>query len=238
MASQVPFFRAVISDGMESTGVACSTPGISSMTSSSRGVLLAQNHGAGEVGEAGGVGPLGVGLNHEAELVHDVGLGEVDGLTALVGGGHAGDDEVDGALLHGVDQAVPGELHAHGLLAQGLAHDLGDLDVVAVGEGAVDALDRNGELRLLVGLPVVGGVGRLHAHADDVLVAASGSSVGAGGGVGATAAAGEDHHAAGNADELNETPAGKRADLLHSAIQGNLTFFVCQTRPSAEATRV
>ena len=125
------------------------------MTVSSRGVLLAEDRGAGEVLQRLCAGVLGVLLHEEAEAAHEVRLGEVDGLLALLRGGHAGDNHVDLAVVEGVDQAGEAHLDGNGLHAERLADDLCELDVVAVRVRAVHVLDGDGVLGLLRGLPVV-----------------------------------------------------------------------------------
>ncbi len=128
------------------------------------GGLLTHDRGAGEVLEAGGV-LVGRALGHkDADGVLDVGIGEVDGLTALLGIAHTGDDDVDLAVVKSIDKAVEGELHRHRLGPEGLCHTLGDLDVVAVCIGAGDVFDGDGVFALLGGLPVIGGIGCLHAY--------------------------------------------------------------------------
>ena len=63
----------------------------------------------------------------------------------------------------------PALLDGNGLAAKGLADDLGDLHVVAVGISALHVIDGDGVLAGLGNLPVVRGVGRLHADTDLVL---------------------------------------------------------------------
>lgn len=57
----------------------------------------------------------------------------------------------------------------NGLAAEGLADDLGDLHVVTIGIGALHVVDGDGVLAGFGDLPVVRGVGRLHADTDLVL---------------------------------------------------------------------
>ena len=62
-----------------------------------------------------------------------VGLGEVDGLGALGGGGHTGDDEVDLAGLEGGDEAIEGvTLQLEGA-AEFFGEFLGHADIDAIG---------------------------------------------------------------------------------------------------------
>ena len=133
------------------------------------GVLLAEHRGTAEVAELGGV-LVGRTLFYEQAKVADkVRLGKADGLLALGRGAHAGDDEVDLAVVERIDKPREALLDGNGLATESFADDLGDLHVVAVGIGALHVIDGDGELAGLGNLPVVRGVGRLHANADLVL---------------------------------------------------------------------
>ena len=133
------------------------------------GVLLAEHRGTAEVAELGGV-LVGRALFYEqAKVANEVRVGKADGLLALGRGAHAGDDEVNLAVVERVDKAREALLDGNGLTAKGLADDLGDLHVVAVGIGALHVIDGDRELAGLGNLPVVRGVGRLHANADLIL---------------------------------------------------------------------
>ena len=68
-----------------------------------RGALLAQHGGAGEILNGGGVHIGRIRQDHHAVDRFLVGLREIDGLAALGGIHHAGDDGVDLALVQGVD---------------------------------------------------------------------------------------------------------------------------------------
>ena len=129
-------------------------------------VLLAQDAGAGEVCQGGGVSEGGIAVDHQAVFRGLVGLAEVDGLAALLGVGHAGDDHVDLALVQRLDEAAPAQLHNHQLSAQVIGDVAGDLHVVAVGVEAGQVLDGHVQVGGGVLLPVVGGVGTFHADAD------------------------------------------------------------------------
>ena len=149
------------------------------------GVLLAEDGGAGKVGELRGGGELGVLLDDHDDLVVDIGVGKVRGLGALGRHGHAGADDVDGAVAEGVDESAELHLYRDGLHVEGLSDLLCDLDVVTVGVGAGDVLDGDGGVGLLGLLPVVGGIGGLHADAQGLAVAelAGGLGVGVGRGL-------------------------------------------------------
>ena len=219
MASQVPFSMASTTSGTVAT----------------EGVLLAEDGGAGEVGELRGAGVGAVLLDDDDDLVVDVGVGEVRGLGALRGDGHAGADDVDGAVVEGVDERAKVHLHRDGLHAQLLGDALGNLHVVAVGESALDVLDGDGGVGFLGRLPVVGGIGCLHANAQGHAVAEGrGGGVGAGlvsgiigvvrGGLlrGGTAA-GKDHHASHarhEARKLEEVAARDSVRYVH--VRGGL----------------
>lgn len=105
----------------------------------------------------------------QAKVANEVRIGKADGLLALGRGAHAGDDEVDLAVVERIDKAREALLDGNGLAAEGLADDLGDLHVVTVGIGALHVVDGDGVLAGLGDLPVVRGVGRLHANADLIL---------------------------------------------------------------------
>ena len=105
----------------------------------------------------------------QAKVANEVRVGKADGLLALGRGAHAGNDEVDLAVVERIDKAREALLDGDGLAAEGLADDLGDLHVVAVGIGALHVIDGDGELAGLGNLPVVRGVGGLHANADLIL---------------------------------------------------------------------
>ena len=133
------------------------------------GVLLAEHRSTAEVAELGRV-LVGRALFYEqAKVSNKVRIGKADRLLALGRGAHAGDDEVDLAVVERIDKTREALLDGNGLAAEGLADDLGDLHVVAVGIGALHVVDGDGELAGLGNLPVVRGVGRLHANADLVL---------------------------------------------------------------------
>ena len=165
------------------------------------GVLLAQHAGAGEVMDGGAAHEGGVGQEHQSVLGAVVGVREVDGLAALLGVGHAGDDGVDLALVQSLDQAAPGQLHNDQFIAQRVGDVLGNLHIVAFGVGAGHVL--NGPVGVGGGvfLPVAGSIGALHTHAE--LLDFGGGGLGGGrflsgslgGGGGAAAAGGkcEDH---------------------------------------------
>jgi len=130
------------------------------------------------------------------------------------------DDEVDCAVGDGVDQAVPGQLDGDGLAVKALADLLGNLDVEAVGVLAVHVGDGDSVFGLLVGLPVVGSVGSLHAHTQRGLVGRGASRAGsrAGGRGGAAAAAGREQRDTANGENgearsLEETTTSQHTDL-------------------------
>ena len=130
------------------------------------GSLLAQHGGAGEVLNGGGVHIGRIRQNHHAVVGFLVRLGEVDGLTALGGIHHTGDDGVDLTLIQGVDEAVPAELDDHQLLTQLVGDDLGDLHIVALSIGARYVFNGVVGVAGFAFLPVAGGVGTLHAHPE------------------------------------------------------------------------
>ena len=133
------------------------------------GVLLAQHRSTAKVAKLGGV-LVGRALFYEqAKVANEVRVGKADGLLALGRGAHTGDDEVDLAVVERIDKAREALLDGNGLATEGLADDLGDLHVVAVGIGALHVVDGDGVLTGFGNLPVVRGVGRLHANADLVL---------------------------------------------------------------------
>ena len=133
------------------------------------GVLLAKHRGTAEVAKLGGV-LVGRTLFYEqAKVANKVRVGEADGLFALGRSAHAGDDEVDLAVVERIDEAREALLDGNGLATEGLADDLGDLHVVAIGIGALYVVDGDGVLAGFGNLPVVRGVGRLHANADLIL---------------------------------------------------------------------
>ena len=146
--------------------------------------------------DGGAAHKLGVGQEHQGVLGAMVGIGEVDGLAALLGVGHAGDDGVDLSLVQGLDQAAPGQLHNDQFAAQGVGNVLCDLHIVAFGIGAGHVLNRPVGVGGGVFLPVAGSIGALHTHAE--LLDFSGGRFGCGGfrcgslggGGGAAAAAG------------------------------------------------
>ena len=105
----------------------------------------------------------------QAKVANEVRVGKADGLLALGRGAHAGDDEVNLAVVERVDKAREALLDGNGLAAESLADDLGDLHVVAIGIGALHVVDGDRELAGLGNLPVIRGVGRLHADADLIL---------------------------------------------------------------------
>ena len=137
----------------------------------------------------------GVGQEHQGVLGAVVGVREVDGLAALLGVGHAGNDGVDLPLVQGLDQAAPGQLHNDQFIAQGVGNVLGNLHIVAFGVGAGHVL--NGPVGVGGGvfLPVAGSVGTLHTHAELLDFGGGGlgsgrfrsGSLGGGGGVAAAA---------------------------------------------------
>ena len=151
--------------------------------------------------DGGAAHKLGVGQEHQGVLGAVVGVREVDGLAALLGVGHAGDDGVDLALVQGLDQAAPGQLHNDQFVAQGVGNVLCDLHIVAFGIGAGHVLNRPVGVGGGVFLPVAGSIGALHTHAE--LLDFGGGGLGGGrflsgslGGSGGAAAAGgkrEDH---------------------------------------------
>ena len=133
------------------------------------GVLLAEYRGTAKVTKLGGV-LVGRALFYEqAKVANEVRVGKADRLLALGRGAHAGDDEVDLAVVERIDKARKALLDGNGLATEGLADNLGDLHVVAIGIGALHVVDGDSELAGLGDLPVVRSVGRLHADADLVL---------------------------------------------------------------------
>ena len=133
------------------------------------GVLLAEHRGTTEVAELGGV-LVGRALFYEqAKVANEVRVGKADGLLALGRGAHAGNDEVDLAVVERIDKTREALLDGDGLATEGLADDLGDLHVVTIGIGALHVVDGDSVLAGFGDLPVVRGVGRLHADADLVL---------------------------------------------------------------------
>ena len=133
------------------------------------GVLLAEDRCAAKVAELGRI-LIGRALFYEQAKVTDkVRVGKADGLLALGRGAHTGDDEVDLAVVERVDKAREALFDGNGLATEGLADDLGDLHVVTIGIGALHVVDGDGVLAGFGDLPVVRGVGRLHADADLVL---------------------------------------------------------------------
>ena len=133
------------------------------------GVLLAEYRGTAKVTKLGGV-LVGRALFYEqAKVANEVRVGKADRLLALGRGAHAGDDEVDLAVVERIDKAREALLDGNGLATEGLADNLGDLHVVAIGIGALHVVDGDGVLAGFGDLPVVRGVGRLHADADLVL---------------------------------------------------------------------
>ena len=165
------------------------------------GVLLAQHAGAGKVMDGGAAHELGVGQEHQGVLGAVVGGGEVDGLAALLGVGHAGDDGVDLALIQSLDQAAPGQLHNDQFTAKGIGNVLCDLHIIAFGIGAGHVLNRPVGVGGGVFLPVAGSIGALHTHAE-LLDFGGGrfgcrgfrsGSLGGGGGAAAAGSQGKDH---------------------------------------------
>ena len=133
------------------------------------GVLLAEYRGTAKVAELGGVLVGGTLFYEQAKVANKVRVGEADRLLALGRGAHTGDDEVDLAVVERIDEAREALLDGNGLATEGLADDLGDLHVVAIGIGALHVVDGDSVLTGFGNLPVVRGVGRLHANADLVL---------------------------------------------------------------------
>ena len=85
-------------------------------------------------------------LDEEAVVTRPVRIGEVDGLTAFVGGGHATTNDVDRPLGQALNQARELHLDRDGLKAKRRADPLGKEDVIAVGIGPLLALNGNGAL--------------------------------------------------------------------------------------------
>ena len=130
---------------------------------------MAEYRGTAKVAKLGGV-LVGRALFYEqAKVANEVRVGKADRLLALGRGAHAGDDEVDLAVVERIDKAREALLDGNGLATEGLADDLGDLHVVAIGIGTLHVVDGDGVLTGFGNLPVVRGVGRLHANADLVL---------------------------------------------------------------------
>ena len=130
---------------------------------------MAEDRSAAKVAELGRI-LVGRALFYEQAKVTDkVRVGKADGLLTLGRGAHAGDDEVDLAVVERVDETREALLDGDGLAAEGLADDLGNLHVVAIGVGSLHVVDGDGVLTGFGNLPVVRGVGRLHADTDLVL---------------------------------------------------------------------
>ena len=108
-------------------------------------------------------------IRDRAKVANEVRVGKADGLLALGRGAHAGNDEVDLAVVERIDKTREALLDGNGLATEGLADDLGDLHVVTIGIGALHVVDGDSVLAGFGDLPVVRGVGRLHAHADLIL---------------------------------------------------------------------
>ena len=149
-----------------------------------RGVLLAEDAGAVEVGEAGGVLIRGAGVHHQGVDGLVIRRGKVDGFLAGFGVGHAGDDGVDLALVQSFNQAVPVHLHDHQLETELIGDDAGDLNVIAFGIGAGYVLDGDVGFAGFGFLPVVGGVGAFHTDAELAVEVREGSDVFVGQGYG------------------------------------------------------
>ena len=133
------------------------------------GVLLAEYRGTAKVAELGRILVGGTLFYEQAKVTDKVRVGKADGLLALGRGAHAGNDEVDLAVVERIDKTREALFDGNGLAAEGLADDLGDLHVVTIGIGALHVVDGDGVLAGFGDLPVVRGVGRLHANADLVL---------------------------------------------------------------------
>ena len=131
-----------------------------------RGVLLAEDAGAVEVGEACGVLILGTGVDHQSIDGFMIGGGEVDGFLAGLCVGHTGDNGIDLALVQRFDQTVPIHLHDHQLETELIGDDAGDLYVVALCIGAGHILNGDIGLTGFGFLPVVGGVGTFHTDTE------------------------------------------------------------------------
>ena len=129
------------------------------------GVELAGDAGAAQILQAGGGGVGAILLHDHDQLVGAVGVAEIQGGLALLGGAHAGDDGVERAAHHAHGQAVPFGFDDDQFLAQSLGDELGNLHVVAVGVSAA-ALDGHGELAGFGLRPVIGRIVALHAHAE------------------------------------------------------------------------
>ena len=133
------------------------------------GVLLAEYRGTAKVAELGSVLVGGSLFYEQAKVANEVRVGKADRLLTLGRGAHAGNDEVDLAVVERIDKAREALLDGNGLATEGLADDLGDLHVVAIGIGAPHVVDGDGVLTGFGNLPVVRGVGRLHADANLIL---------------------------------------------------------------------
>ena len=142
-----------------------------------RGILLAEDTGAVEVGEAGCVFILGSGVYHQGIDGLMIRSGKVDGFLAGLGVGHAGDDGVDLALVQSFDQAVPVHLHDYQLQTELIGDDAGDLNVVAFGIGAGHVLNGDIGLTGFGFLPVVGGIGTFHTDAELAVEVGEGGDV-------------------------------------------------------------
>ena len=160
------------------------------------GVSLTEDACAGEVLNGGRVLICGAGVDHHCVDCLLVGVGEVDGLTALGGVHHAGDDAVDLACVKRGDKAVPVHLHDDQFKAECIRNDAGDLYVVALCVCAGDVFNGNIGVACFALLPVGGGVSALHTDAELTVVGSEGivcggfGCCGGGGGCGCGAAAG------------------------------------------------
>ena len=133
-------------------------------------VFLAKDGGAGEVGEFGGVGVLGIFLHDHDHFVIDIRIGEVGRLGSLGRDRHASADDIDGAVAKSVDERAKLHLDGDGLHVESFSNALGDLHVIAVGISARDVLDGDRGVGFGRLLPVVGGVCGLHADAQGLAV--------------------------------------------------------------------
>lgn len=131
--------------------------------------FLAEYRGTAKVAELGGVLVGGTLFYEQAKVTDKVRIGEADRLLALGRGAHAGDDEVNLAVVERIDKTREALLDGNGLATEGFADDLGDLHVVAIGIGTLHVVDGDGVFTGFGNLPVVRGVGRLHADADLIL---------------------------------------------------------------------
>ena len=128
------------------------------------GVQLAGNPRAGEIRQRGGIRVSAVLLDHDHQIAVIIGVGEIDGELALLGGAHARDDAIDGAGGQGRNQAVPFGLHDLKLAAQNLADALCNAHIVAVGITTARERDR---VFAFTGLrPVIGRIVAFHADAQ------------------------------------------------------------------------